>query len=40
MGWGKIRRAFLPSAEYAKEFERLMIELARVSHDIRGRAKT
>ena len=36
----KIRRAFLPAAEYAKEFERLMIELAQVSHDIRARTKT
>jgi hypothetical protein len=36
----KIRRAFLLPAEYAKEFERLMIELAQVSHDIRTRAKT
>ena len=36
----KIRRQFLPPAEYAKEFERLMIELAQVSHDIRARAKT
>jgi hypothetical protein len=36
----KIRRAFLSAAEYAKEFERLMIELAQVSHDIRARTKT
>jgi hypothetical protein len=36
----KIRRQFLPAAEYAKEFERLMIELAKVSHDIRQRTKT
>lgn len=36
----KIRRAFLPAAEYAAEFERLMIELARVSHDIRARVKS
>jgi hypothetical protein len=36
----KIRRQFLPPTEYAKEFERLMIELAQVSHDIRQRAKT
>jgi hypothetical protein len=33
----KIRRNFLAPDEYAKEFERLMIELARVSHDIRAR---
>ena len=36
----KIRRAFLPAADYAKEFERLMIDLAQVSHDIRVRTKT
>ncbi len=36
----KIRRAFLSAPEYAKEFERLMIELAQVSHDIRARAKS
>ena len=36
----KIRKAFLPAAEYAKEFERIMIELARVSHDIRVRTKS
>jgi hypothetical protein len=36
----KIRRQFLAPAEYAKEFERLMIELSQVSHDIRARAKT
>jgi hypothetical protein len=36
----KIRRAFLPPADYAKEFERLMIELARVSRDIRARVKS
>jgi hypothetical protein len=33
----KIRKTFLAPAEYAREFERLMIELARVSHDIRVR---
>ena len=36
----KIRKTFLPPAEYAKEFERIMIELATVSHDIRARAKS
>ena len=36
----KIRRAFLSAADYAKEFERIMIELARVAHDIRQRTKT
>lgn len=36
----KIRRAFLPAEEYAKEFERLIIELAKVSRDIRARAKS
>ena len=36
----KIRRTFLPREQYAKEFERLMIELAQVSHDIRSRTKS
>ena len=36
----KIRRSFLPPAEYQKEFERLMIELARVKRDIRARIKS
>ena len=36
----KIRRQFLRLEEYAKEFERIMVELARVSHDIRARGKT
>jgi hypothetical protein len=36
----KVRRQFLPPAEYAKEFERLMIELSQISHDIRTRLKT
>jgi hypothetical protein len=33
----RIRRTFMPAAEYAKEFERLMIELAQVSHELRER---
>jgi hypothetical protein len=33
----RIRKTFLAPAEYAREFERLMIELARVAHDIRAR---
>jgi hypothetical protein len=36
----KIRRTFMPAAEYAAEFERLMIELAKVSREIRQRTKT
>jgi hypothetical protein len=36
----KIRRTFMPPAEYAAEFERLMIEIAKVSRDIRARTKT
>jgi hypothetical protein len=36
----KIRKTFLPATEYAKEFERIMIELAQVSHDIRARTKS
>jgi hypothetical protein len=36
----KIRRQFLAPTEYAQEFERIMVELAKVSHDIRERTKT
>lgn len=36
----KIRRAFLSRDDYAREFERLMIELARVSSEVRRRTKT
>ena len=36
----RIRRSFLPPEEYAREFERVMIELARVSREIRSRQKT
>jgi hypothetical protein len=36
----KIRKTFLSATEYAKEFERIMIELAQVSHDIRARTKS
>jgi hypothetical protein len=33
----RIRRTFLPPAEYKQEFERMMIELAKVSHEVRAR---
>ena len=36
----KIRRSFLPPAEYQREFERLMIELARVNREIKARVKS
>ena len=36
----RIRKAFLPGAEYAKEFERVITAYARVSRDIRQRKKT
>ena len=36
----KIRRQFLTAPEYAKEFERLMVELAQVAHDLRQRTKS
>jgi hypothetical protein len=36
----KVRRSFLRAAEYQQEFERLMVELARVSRDIRARIKS
>ena len=36
----KIRKAFLPTSEYDKEFERLMIDLAKVNRDIKSRVKS
>ena len=36
----KIRKRFLSAPDYAQEFERIMIELARVSHEIRSRTKS
>ena len=36
----KIRKTFLPAGEYAAEFERLMIELARVSQELRLRSQS
>ena len=36
----RIRRSFLSPDEYAREFERVMIDLARVSREIRARQKT
>ncbi|HXG53786.1 MAG TPA: hypothetical protein VNJ03_00260 [Vicinamibacterales bacterium] len=36
----KVRRSFLQADEYAREFERVMIELAKVSSEIRKRMKT
>jgi hypothetical protein len=36
----KVRRSFLPPAQYQQEFERLMVELARVGRDIRARIKS
>jgi hypothetical protein len=36
----RIRRSFLPAGEYAREFERLMLDYARVARDIRQRKKT
>lgn len=36
----KIRKSFLPPDQYAEEFERLMIDLARVSVEVRRRVKT
>jgi hypothetical protein len=36
----KIRRSFLRPAEYQQEFERLVVELARVNRDIRARVKS
>ena len=36
----KVKKAFMQPAEYEAEFERIMIELARISRDIRQRTKT
>ncbi len=36
----KLKKTFMQPAEYAAEFERLMIELAKVSRDVRQRLKT
>lgn len=36
----QIKKAFMPPPEYAREFERLMIALARLSRDIRARSGT
>ena len=36
----KVKKAFMQPAEYEAEFERIMIELARISRDIRQRMKT
>ena len=33
----KVRKQFLPPAEYQNEFERIMVALARVDRDIRAR---
>ncbi|HSC29421.1 MAG TPA: hypothetical protein VLD67_19240 [Vicinamibacterales bacterium] len=36
----KVRRTFLPPEEYQREFERVMIELARVAREIRERNRS
>ncbi len=36
----KVRRTFLRPSEYQSEFERLMVELARVNQEIRARVKS
>jgi hypothetical protein len=36
----KVRRSFLRPAEYQQEFERLMVELARVNREVRARVKS
>jgi hypothetical protein len=36
----RVRRSFLKPAEYQQEFERLMIELARLTREINGRIKS
>ena len=36
----QIKKAFMPADEYAREFERIMLALARLAREIRGRMKT
>ena len=36
----RVRKSFMAPAEYQKEFERLMIEMAKVGRDIRARTKS
>jgi hypothetical protein len=36
----QIKKAFMPADEYAREFERIMLALARVAREIKSRAKT
>lgn len=36
----QIKKAFMPPDEYAREFERVMVALARIARDIRGRMKS
>ena len=36
----QIKKAFMPADEYAREFERIMLALARLARDIRARTKT
>jgi hypothetical protein len=36
----RVKKAFMQPAEYAAEFERIIIELAKISRDIRQRMKT
>ena len=36
----KVKKTFMQPAEYAREFERLMIELAKISREVRQRLKT
>jgi hypothetical protein len=36
----KVRRSFLRASEYQSEFERLMVELARINKEIRSRVKS
>jgi hypothetical protein len=36
----RIRKTFMPPADYQKEFERIMVELAKVGRDIRARVKS
>ena len=36
----QVKKAFMPAEEYAREFERVMLALARINRDIRARVKS
>jgi hypothetical protein len=36
----QVKKAFMAAEEYAREFERVMLALARINRDIRARVKS